>query len=561
MNFGMNHDVGNPWDMKPVTVHHEPSGFPILAVPDGVQAAIYDVWSKTQAPLPLVATSAFSALSIASQHLFDAGRPNGMTSPCSLFFLTIADSGERKTSSDRYFTQPIREFERRHAEENRAAHQTYATDRDIWRVKEQGLKLNIQRLASRNKPTAEAEQQLRQHQEHPPVQPASMRLLFDDVSPTAIITSLHDHWPSVGILSDEAGKLFNGKTFDNIGLFNKLWDGDMVALDRHRTSGSYAVRGGRLTMSLMSQQKTLQDFLNKQGNLARDNGFLARCLTCWPPSTQGTRLIRQLPVPDRIDRGDPLADFHRTIAQLLLAAWQRHQDGGGRITVPMSDDAAQAWTFYYNAIEPHLGAYGVWGDIKDGAAKAAENIARLACLFAAFESVESPEKTMIQSTHVHAAEMICRWYMGHFKAIFGEDSVLSSGVQNSEKLLAWLQSYWMSRQVPFVHKSDLIKYGPYCVRKAKHLDEALQILERRHVVLLQSSRLSTGRLSPLEVWDATYRPPPPPIYPQPYAQPPSQSHPAAGVTPRQSMADVLDGLSKAAIEAFARDQGDEATRS
>lgn len=206
-------------------IQGEADQFPLYALPEKIGRAIFEVWQETQAPLPLVATSAFSALSVACQHLFDASRPNGMTSPCGLFFITIADSGERKTSSDKFFTRPIRDFEKKHLEENRKQQAEYATSLDIWKAKELGYKRNIQRLAGKNENCDAAELQLRKHRENQPAKPLVMRMLFDDVSPTAIISSLHDQWPSAGILSDEAGKLFNSKTFDNIGLYNKLWDG------------------------------------------------------------------------------------------------------------------------------------------------------------------------------------------------------------------------------------------------------------------------------------------------------------------------------------------------
>ncbi len=486
-----------------MTFSGDPSEFPIGVVPPRIQAAIMNVWLKTQAPLPLVATSAFSALSIACQHLFDAGRPNGMTSPCSLFFLTIADSGERKTSTDRYFTQPIRDFERRHAEENRARHQEHTTQMDIWRAKDQGLKRKIQRLASKDEPTADAEQQLRQNHEEMPVAPASMRLLFDDVSTTAIITSLHNNWPSVGILSDEAGKLFNSKTFENIGLFNKLWDGDPVALDRYRTSGSYTVAGARLTMSLMSQQKTLQDFLEKQGNLARDNGFLARCLTCQPRSTQGNRHIDiNVTGLSDVQSAESLTEFHDVLERLLQAAWKRHKESGVRFTVPMSVNAAQWWNHYYNSIESRLGVLGDWADIKDGAAKAAENIARLACLFAAFDSGESPDKAVIEVDHVHSAEMICRWYMGHFKALFGEESTLSLDHRNAEEIFVWLDRYWLHHQISIIDKNDILQFGPYKFRSKGALNRALDLLVRQQKVRVGRPTPHSGKRAPVQVWRA-----------------------------------------------------------
>lgn len=474
-------------------IQGEADQFPLYAIPEKICRAILEVWQETKAPLPLVVTSALSALSVACQHLFDASRPNGMTSPCSLFFITIADSGERKTSSDKFFTRPIRDFEKNHFEENRKQQAEYATSLDIWKAKELGYKRNIQRLAGKNENCEAAELQLRQHRENPPAKPLVMRMLFDDVSPTAIISSLHDQWPSAGILSDEAGKLFNSKTFDNIGLYNKLWDGDSISLDRHRTTDSYTVNNGRLTVSLMSQQQTFRDFLEKQGNLARDNGFLARCLTCWPHSTQGYRQIEADAAANQSKPRPALDEFHRVINLLLNQAWQRHQSSQPRRTVTMSSDAARAWNHYYNRIEGSIGPMGFWVDIRDGASKAAENIARLACLFQAFESCESPEGWQISENMVHAADVICMWYMNHFKGIFGQNSALSDDMQNANELLAWLEIRWAQRNSPGIPKNEVRQLGPNKIRNKDKLERALDILRKQERLFVGTPVAQSGK--------------------------------------------------------------------
>lgn len=474
-------------------INGDTSLFPVMSLPKRIHQAIFEVWEETKAPLPLIVTSALSALSVVCQHLFDTSRPNGMISPCSLFFITIADSGERKTSSDKFFTRPIRDFEKKRLEENSQRQAEYTTSLDIWKAKEVGLKRIIQRMVSKNEKCEEAEQQLRQHHENMPEKPLTMRMLFDDVSPTAIISSLHDQWPSAGILSDEAGKLFNSKTFDNIGLYNKLWDGDAISLDRHRTTDSYTVTNGRLTISLMSQQKTFRDFLGKQGNLARDNGFLARCLTCWPQSTQGTRQI-QADTATNNNRSKPALDeFNRVINVLLNQSWHRHQSDQPRKVVAMSSEAARAWNHYYNHIESSIGPIGIYADVRDGASKAAENIARLACLFQAFESCESRDEWEISEAMVNSAHVLCMWYMDNFKRIFGQQSILSEDAQNANELWAWLNTKWTQNGMQPISKNQIRQFGPWKIRNKNRLDIALEILQARGQILVQQLFINSGR--------------------------------------------------------------------
>ena len=475
------------------------SQFPIEVFPNKIKNAIREVFCLNKAPVPLIASSALSALSMACQHLFDVVRPGGIKSPCSLFFITIAESGERKTSSDKFFTRPIRDFEASNIEKNKEINSNYAIDMKIWRLREAALKKKVASFTEDSEESQEAEQHLREHYKAQPEKPSAIRMLFDDVSPTAIISSMHDQWPSVGIISDEAGKIFSSKTFENIGLYNKLWDGDSISLDRHRTANSYAVTDGRLTVSLMAQQKTFLDFLKKQGNLARDNGFLARCLISWPVSTQGRRHIQASTVPDQHMPMNALQEFQRVIAVLLDRAWQNHQTGKPRRSISMSENTVLAWNHYYNKIENGLGAQGRYADVRDGASKMAENIARLACLFQAFDSCESAEDWQISDRNVNAAEMICLWYMDNFKNIFGPADVLSEESKNASDLHAWLESTWQRFNNSPIKKNHILQFGPPKLRKKSKLDIALNNLAERRVLSIIESQPQPGRKPTLMV--------------------------------------------------------------
>lgn len=94
--------------------------FPVWALPPLIRGAVEEAAAVTQAPAALIASSALAAASLAVQTKFDVRRYNGLTSPCSLFFITIAESGERKTTVDKFFFSPFWEFEES-VSQNRAA--------------------------------------------------------------------------------------------------------------------------------------------------------------------------------------------------------------------------------------------------------------------------------------------------------------------------------------------------------------------------------------------------------------------------------------------------------
>ena len=304
-----------------------PEPYPLDALPDTIRAAVEEVQGFTKAPVPLVASSALAALSMAAQAHIDVRRAEKLSGPVGLFLLTIADSGERKSTCDGFFTKAIREYEEEQAEAGKPALEDHKAKIAAWESKHAGVKDKIRQLAKGNKPTADMESALRDLELNKPKPPRTPRLIYTDATPEALAYGLAKQWPSGGVISAEAGVVFGshgmGKdsVMRNLGLLNHLWDGASLTIDR-RSTESFTVRGARLTMALQVQETTLRSFLDKSGDLARGSGFLARFLVAWPESTQGFRPFTEAPeswpAPCRIpsthcrDPGSPSSDWRQT---------------------------------------------------------------------------------------------------------------------------------------------------------------------------------------------------------------------------------------------------------
>ncbi|RKT46813.1 DUF3987 domain-containing protein [Thiocapsa rosea] len=93
-----------PWpEPQPITVKVDSEPYPLDALPATVLAAVNEVHGFVKAPLPMVASSSLSALSLAMQAHYDVRRAEKLSGPVSLYQMTIADSGERKTTVDAFF--------------------------------------------------------------------------------------------------------------------------------------------------------------------------------------------------------------------------------------------------------------------------------------------------------------------------------------------------------------------------------------------------------------------------------------------------------------------------
>ena len=310
-----------------MTAKIEAEPYLIDALPDTIRAAVEEVGGFVKAPVPLVASSAIAALSLAIQAHYDVERASKLHSPVSTFTLVIAESGERKSTCDGFFTKAIRDYESAQVEAAKPLVKDYNAAFESWEAKRSGIKDKIRQLAKEKKPTAELESDLRGLEHNKPEPPRITRLIYGDVTPEELAFKLAMVWPSGGVVSAEAGVVFgsHGMGSDsvtrNLARLNVLWDGGDLPIDR-RTTESFTVRGARLTMGLQVQSATLLSFFEKSGALARGTGFLARFLIAWPESTQGNRPFTEAP-----EHWPSLAAFNRRITEILNLPVSINDDG------------------------------------------------------------------------------------------------------------------------------------------------------------------------------------------------------------------------------------------
>lgn len=208
VNFNDAIDPNLDWpEPQPLTAKIEPESYPIESLPDNVRA-IDKVHGFVKAPVPMVSASAISALSLSIQMHYDVERASALHSPTSLFLLTIADSGERKSTCDRFFTQAIIDYEDAQAEAAKPEIKNYNADMESWEAKRGEIKDKIRSDAKSGKPTASQEAALRELEHDKPDPPRTPRLLYADATPEALAYNLAKQWPSGGVVSAEAGIVF-----------------------------------------------------------------------------------------------------------------------------------------------------------------------------------------------------------------------------------------------------------------------------------------------------------------------------------------------------------------
>ena len=136
-------------DPEALTATVEAAPYPLDALSETVRAAVVEVQGFTKAPMPLVVSSALGALSVAIQAHSDVKRAEMLAGPVSLFLLTIADSGERKSTCDEFFTTAIRDYQDEQAEATKPEIAAHRAALAVWEAKHRGIKDKIREPANK----------------------------------------------------------------------------------------------------------------------------------------------------------------------------------------------------------------------------------------------------------------------------------------------------------------------------------------------------------------------------------------------------------------------------
>ncbi|WP_188064037.1 YfjI family protein [Sphingobium sp. KCTC 72723] len=439
------------WDPKPLRQDSHSQDYPVERLPSIIKQAVQEVADHSQAPVALVAASALSAVSAVVQTQFSVSRNGRLHGPASLFFLTVAESGERKTAVDSEFMRPIRDWEARQRQEKKRLDAEYQQEWEAW-DRQEGERGD------------------------PPQKPgATPRMLRGDDTSEALLKHLSDY-PIAAVISSEAGVVFGSHAMKpeqvtrSMAQTNSLWDGGPIVEGRIGR-GEINLESVRVTMGLMLQPNLMQKFISQNDGLARGIGFLARFLFSHPETTMGTRFYKE-PGPML-----GLADFHQR-AMLLLQAPAATDELGRLITnhIRFDENAQSVWINFLNQVEEYLGGDGIYSGIRDVASKAAENAARIACCLHVFAK---PNHNLIDRKTMADACALMRWYLNE-AVRFGRQAEATQEVRNAELLEGWLiQKYkeagWEKRAWEMTVNTAR-RMGPGALRGGKRIDDAFELL-------------------------------------------------------------------------------------
>lgn len=205
--------------------------FPLDSLGSLLEKTAISLHEASGAPKALIGQSLIAAAALAVQGHADVIM-DGRRSPCSIFCLSIGASGERKSFIDSEALKPHRNFEESQMDEYAEQLKRYAIEAEAYDI----TKCNILKKSKTLEKNKLAEELERIGDKPEPPHPEIM--LIEEPTYEGIVKSLAFGRPSIGLFSDEGGRLVGGHAMnkDNqlktIGGFCGLWDGKPISRTR-----------------------------------------------------------------------------------------------------------------------------------------------------------------------------------------------------------------------------------------------------------------------------------------------------------------------------------------
>lgn len=240
-------------------------GWPCYREHSLFESAVREASRELQVSREMATMSALGAISTACQNLIMVELPTGHIVNTSLMLLTVASSGERKTTVQNHFFSSIQKnnFEAHLRSEENV--KEYKKSIHLWTEKRKALDAKLRKKIKEGE-EGDIElvgQEIADHWEVKPVPERSGKFLFDDTTPQALVQLMHENSHRACLLTSEASSIFGGRVIHEMDKLNTLWDGGDVIVDRV-TKGSFILNDARLTMSLMAQPTVIDNFLEKK---------------------------------------------------------------------------------------------------------------------------------------------------------------------------------------------------------------------------------------------------------------------------------------------------------
>jgi hypothetical protein len=438
---------------RPLTRELPPADpFPADALGDVLASAAHAIHDRIKAPLAICGQSVLSAATLAVQAHADVELPTGHRKPLSNFYITISESGERKSTCDSEALWPILKREKTLRELHAMELIGYSNDKIAWdKARDCAIK--------RGKGNREQIKAALDALGPPPVPPLDPLQICPEPTFEGLCKLFAVGSPSLGIFSSEGGQFIggHGMTDENklrtaTGL-SSVWDGESIRRVRAGDGASF-LPGRRLSIHLMGQPDVASILLNDR--LLTSQGLLSRTLITCPNTAAGTRMWREaVPASDAALRryGARLLDLLE--APLPLASGKLNELQPRALT--MSSGSRELWIAFSDYVEAAIAPGGPLEPVRGLANKLPEHAGRLAGVLSLVSDFHASE---IIGENMKAGIALAEHYASEALRVLGAARV-NPDLRLAQRLLAWLFDQWEETMIslPDIYQRSLNAIG------------------------------------------------------------------------------------------------------
>lgn len=388
--------------------------------------------------------------------------------------MTVAASGERKSSLDSQAMKPIYEYQAERRAEYESQLAEYRASLEAHELRHKSIIASYKPNGKKPRPLTADEQaalseELAELEKSRPTPPKRPHILMEEPTAEGIYKHFLDAQATAGLFSDEGGAFFSGHGMADeakgrtITMLSQLWDGKPITRTRAAAGESGVLAGRRLAAHLMIQPVIADRVMSDQ--LMMGQGFLARFLVCSDRSLVGSRFLSGRPHDENAANDPTIRRFWNRLGELIRQPLPTNEAGELEPEIlAISGPAYEAWAAVHDAIEEQLSPHGELSVIREFAAKAADNSARIAAILAYVETRSAPTVE-----HIHRAAELIQYYLQTM--ILRTQEAAQNAVEHEAQELA----DWMRQNGGELH-ADHFNRLPAAYRKAKKARALLSLL-------------------------------------------------------------------------------------
>jgi hypothetical protein len=409
--------------------------FPVESLGPLLGNAARAINDRVQSPIAMCGNSVLATATLAVQAHVDVVLPIGdhRAKPVSGYFISIAETGERKTESDHQAMPSVRAREKQLRDEYDTKRESYVNEKLAWdkardeAVKQgKGNRLAIKATLDKIGP--------------PPIAPLEPMLTSTEPTFEGLCKQFATHHASLGIFNNEGGQFIGGHGMKDenklrtAGGLSELWDGQPARRVR-AGEGASMYPGRRLSGHIMVQPE-VSDILLSDPLLA-SQGLLSRLLVVQPESAAGTRMPRK----EKPQTAAHLKDYNDALLKLMQRQPPLKKGKANELEprpLPLSTEANARWFEFVEHVEKSIGPNGGLEPIKGFANKMPEHAARLAGVLTVVENINAHE---IDVETLERGIALAEHYATEALRIFHASRV-NADLVLAQRLLNWMQQNW-----------------------------------------------------------------------------------------------------------------------